>query len=164
MYFNGSIIWWCTPSTLAYTQSGAGHSELTMCTPPKHSTICVMVGSSSKNSTVSQNILMSLEKWFLCNNNNSNSTSAFIHALWVADPSKRATGRICSQALKTRAAQRWPQCCVWQTTSPGWSPTLYEKACNFNVSRCCSTGTQDHHFMWLSEPRYAIHPLWCLHV
>ncbi len=27
------------------------------------------------------------------NNNNNNNTPAFIHALWIADPSKRATGR-----------------------------------------------------------------------
>ena len=35
--------------------------------------------------------------------NNNNNISAFIHALWVADPSKRATGQICSQALKSGA-------------------------------------------------------------
>ncbi len=75
----------------------------------------------------------------------------------------RATGRICSQALKSKAVRGWPQCCVWQITSPSWSPILYEKACNFNMYMY-STGTRDHHFTWLSEPRYAIHPLWCLHV
>ena len=46
-------------------------------------------------------------------------------------------------------AQGWSQCCVWQT-SLGWSPTLYKKACNFNVSRYYSTGTRDHLFTWLS--------------
>ncbi len=55
------------------------------------------------------------------------------------DPGSLKARHRSKYAAKTKTDQRWPQCCVWQTTSPGWSPALYKKACNFNVSRYCST-------------------------
>ena len=102
--------------------------------------------------------IVPLFRMFFQNFNNNNKT-AFIHAFWKTSSKRAMQGSKCSQALFTKAAQGDLNACwVWQTTGPGWSPTLFDKACNFNVSRYCSTGTRDHPFTWLSEPRHVNSP------
>ncbi len=65
---------------------------------------------------------------------------AFIHALWIMDPSKCATSQICSQALKTMAAPRVTSMLCVTDNKPVLIPYSLQKG------TYCSTCTQNHHF------------------
>ena len=71
---------------------------------------------------------------------------AFIHALWITDPSKRAKGLNMQPSPQKKGGARMTSMLYVTDNKPGLIPTLYEKACNFNMSRYYSTGTRDHHF------------------
>ena len=83
---------------------------------------------------------------------NYNNRLEFIHALWITDPSKRATGR------NMQPSQRWRKgdvSAVCNNRQQAWAdPLLFTKKPATVTCPGVALLVWDHHLTW-----YAIHPL-----